>query len=102
MAKDLNGKELPTGECRQAIFTNVSGIKDTTALHDLVKLSDILRRFHGNTGGETVSTDEYKILSLFHGSMKLNSDTLEIIEFFVTALAKEPLESNKPQRSGNS
>lgn len=89
-------------ECRQAIFTNVSGIKDTTALHDMVKLSDILRRYHGNTAGETVSIDEYKILSIFHGSMKLDSGTLDIIEFFVTALAKEPLESNKPQRSSNS
>ena len=89
-------------EYRQAIFTNISGIKDAIALCNLVKLSDILRRYHGNTGGETVSTDEYKILSIFHGSMKLNSDTLDIIEFFVTALAKEPLESNKPQRSSNS
>ena len=94
--------ENSRNECRQAICTNISGIKDTIALRNLVKMSDILRRYHSNTGGETVSTDEYKILSIFHGSMKLNSDTLEIIEFFVTALAQEPPESNKPQRSGNS
>lgn len=89
-------------EYRQAIFTNVSGIKDTIALRDMVKLSDILRRHYSNTGNETVSTDEYKLLSIFRGSMKLNSNTLDNIEFFVTALTQEPPKSNKPQRSGNS
>lgn len=119
MAKDSNGKELQKeigqspagrymerfeykGECRQAIFTNVSRINDIVALRDMVELSDILRRHYSDTGNETISTDEYKIISIFHGSMKLNSNALKNIEFFVTALAQEPPESNKPQRSSNS
>lgn len=103
MAKDLNGKGLPKSECRQAIFTNVSRIKDVIALQDLMKISGILRRHHGNAGDKNIGIDEYKILSIFHGSMKLNSDALENIEFFVSALIQEDsTESNKPQRSGNS